>query len=119
VPRGESTTYEVWILYSNGRWAQAEDGDNGGIFPKKQRALAVAASKASGGEVVETIVIERNVIAAWNGPRISEKFRIMSDQSKRESQDSKKEEKHGAEAKVHGSGQEAGDVPPAGPSDQR
>jgi hypothetical protein len=75
---GDQSSYEVWAFKDDGQWVQIVDGDNEGIFELKPRALAAAGAKARQKGVVEVILVERAVIASFNGEAISLKGQLMS-----------------------------------------
>lgn len=105
-------TYEVWVYKTDGSWTQMVDKGNDGIFETKQRALAVSGWKSSHEGVVEAIVVERRLIASFNGPAIALKGRLKS--GLRIVEDKKKEEKSDGDF-VHGSRPQEGQVVAPGP----
>jgi hypothetical protein len=99
--------YEVWVSYADKRgFCRIEEKGNDGIFDNKNRALLLAENASHKDGVVETLVITRKVIAAFNGEAISLKHRLG--ETSRE-----KEVKPHAD-QVHGDRPKAGDVPVPG-----
>lgn len=111
-------TYEVWISKTSGTWTQAVDGGNDGIFHNKKRALLIAGSKSTEEGVVETLLIERRLIASFNGPAISLKGRLAAAVAKENSSavDGSQEKKEKSSADdLHGDRTEEGQVVHPGP----
>jgi len=118
----EPENYEVWVLYATDGWKRVEEGNNGGVFASRNRALLLAESKSHGEEVVETMVISRRPIATFNGEAISLKHKLkLPEEWKKDEGDvevvgktQKKEETNGGSV-VHSDGPEAGHVAEASP----
>lgn len=103
----EPENYEVWVSYADERgWARIEEKGNDGIFDNKTRALLLAENAAHKPAVVETILIARRAVAAFNGEAIGLKHRLKQVQ--------KKEVKADVDDKVHGDRTAPSDVPDPG-----
>jgi hypothetical protein len=105
----EPENYEVWISYVDDRgWVQVQEKGNDGIFGNKVRAMLLAENNSHKEGVVETIVISRRAVAAFNGEAIALKHRLKELNKKKE------EKTDVVPDEVHGDRPEAGDVPAPG-----
>ncbi len=105
----EPENFEVWVSYADDRgWQQIQENGNDGIFGNKVRAMLLAESNSHKEGVVETILIARRAVAAFNGEAIALKHRLKELNKKKE------EKTDVVPDKVHGDRPEAGDVPDPG-----